>query len=618
MFRSPPLSWAHAVLTGKGVGDAECPQYAGRPVEIMVNRNTFKSWATLSALAGSAFVAACSGEGGQGSGEVSGPPQLEQPAEAQAGELLARVDITKTHYVEFRGLVDGKAGLGIIEYGQQGEPPLDRSDWDALGAEAVYARLAKVPAPSALVRAAEINRAKQSEPVKVKSDEFELPTLKRDSKSIHITRNAAESPNIDLIQKPQTTIPLSDGTGIDSVDGLGKSTQGVYGDNAWFTQNFCAPTTDIEASTIWCMPGYGSVQGGTRYTMYYSAAGMAAPASQGANFYVEWYDWSASVWRSQYSVRLTPGQYVTYTWNGEVTFRSSIYGVNNSAVHFVDKQRRQISYLNHYTDYPSDVGWDFGNDIQGLTHDASNWFMTRSDYGLDSKSDYGQLTKIPVSRDLYSEPTNVVSEPTAWRGQYNHYGALARRSSYLYVPMDGPGGCAVGVFSTSTLAAVGKQVLSTAGKCGWIAYNPFDGLFYAPIEGQGNNKVFKYSISVSGSTVSVTPKGVLTLSSGIAHAAGADFSARGTMWVVAGLGSQPLYLYAVDSQNGFVYFRQSFSRGGGPNEDFEAEGVTLWDLSGGQAPGIRGHVHLQILRNDDLSDDQLWINHLVATDPSAL
>ncbi len=45
----------------------------------------------------------------------------------------------------------------------------------------------------------------------------------------------------------------------------------------------------------------------------------------------------------------------------------------------------------------------------------------------------------------------------------------------------------------------------------------------------------------------------------------------------------------------------------------EPEGLTIWDLDGGQAPGIRGQLHVLLLNNDDPDPDNVTLKHYTHT-----
>ena len=49
---------------------------------------------------------------------------------------------------------------------------------------------------------------------------------------------------------------------------------------------------------------------------------------------------------------------------------------------------------------------------------------------------------------------------------------------------------------------------------------------------------------------------------------------------------------------------------GVPNEQ-ELEGVTVWNLDSGRAPGIRGQVHVLMIENDKVSADDVWAQDMV-------
>jgi hypothetical protein len=87
------------------------------------------------------------------------------------------------------------------------------------------------------------------------------------------------------------------------------------------------------------------------------------------------------------------------------------------------------------------------------------------------------------------------------------------------------------------------------------------------------------------------------------------------LWTVTGI---PFDLYAVDINSGIAYYRGSFRFFFGEPKEWESEGMTIWDLTGREAPGIDGHLHIQFLWNRVPEDDNLVFWHLRATTPEAL
>jgi hypothetical protein len=68
------------------------------------------------------------------------------------------------------------------------------------------------------------------------------------------------------------------------------------------------------------------------------------------------------------------------------------------------------------------------------------------------------------------------------------------------------------------------------------------------------------------------------------------------------------------STNGYGYFNYEFHPGLPSSE--EPEGITIWDLDDGRAPGIRGQLHVLLLDNDDPSYDEpddVYMKHYTHT-----
>jgi hypothetical protein len=64
------------------------------------------------------------------------------------------------------------------------------------------------------------------------------------------------------------------------------------------------------------------------------------------------------------------------------------------------------------------------------------------------------------------------------------------------------------------------------------------------------------------------------------------------------------------SSNGFGYFNFEFHPGGIDRE--EPEGITIWNLDNGRAPGIRGQLHVLMLDNE-LDSDHIYFKHYTGT-----
>jgi len=65
------------------------------------------------------------------------------------------------------------------------------------------------------------------------------------------------------------------------------------------------------------------------------------------------------------------------------------------------------------------------------------------------------------------------------------------------------------------------------------------------------------------------------------------------------------------STNGYGYFNYEFHPGVHPFGASleEPEGMTIWDLDDGRAPGIRGQLHVLLVDNDSLDAGDVYLKH---------
>jgi hypothetical protein len=94
---------------------------------------------------------------------------------------------------------------------------------------------------------------------------------------------------------------------------------------------------------------------------------------------------------------------------------------------------------------------------------------------------------------------------------------------------------------------------------------------------------------------------------------GAEFSNSGKLYLASDASSG---VYVMDVYNGRLqtYFAVQIDHGSGE----ELEGLTIWNLDNGAAPGVAGQIHVQLVDNDDLSSDDYYLKHYRASDPSKL
>lgn len=531
-----------------------------------------------------------------------GGPAIESTLQAELTstqeKLVARVEVGPGHSVELYELEPGQ--FAIFEQGSldTGAKPLDREAWAGLS----MAQLHELLAPGAPV-----------------PEKLLLADQRRSVLMASMAQPPLLPPGLHEVQEAVAPAPLREGTRAEVADepsakGFEASPSGAVGtldaasDAAWWQANFCSSS---QVDNVWCPTNITWAHSGWRPTMYYEAAGMSASSVASATFWVDQYTTS---WLRVFTTNVNPRTWWRWSINNEGTFRSGVDGLSPEPwVHFVERFRHAITGYTHYNYYPNGAEWQFNNDIQGVTHDASNWYFTRTIYPVIGTKK-GVVAKAAVGYNLSSEPSIRYEEPSAMlNAGYNHFGDLTHRNGLLYIAIDGSAGGGVAVWSTDIQYYTGWVGLPGLSSCPWIAYNPRDNLFYVP---EGTKTLRKYAISVSGTTVTATevlPR--VTLSADITSQQGGEFSSRGILYIARGYQANPMAVYGVDVYNGVVYQRAVYN--GSPETDWEGEGVTIWDLSGGQAPGISGHMHFQLLDNDTDNDDFSFA-HLTAVDPSRL
>jgi hypothetical protein len=297
-------------------------------------------------------------------------------------------------------------------------------------------------------------------------------------------------------------------------------------------------------------------------------------------------------------------------------------------------------------DYPKDRETGWSDDIQGVTHDADNWFIAQTKL----------LWKFPVGHDLNRRVTAAdpargilrvgVPKEMASLG-YNHFGDIDWYRNYVFVPVTGnvvaqfPGDnrklpAAIAVFRGSNLSFVGYQTTDTT-DLGWCAFNPADSLLYTSgwIDPTDPNKhIRKYAVD----WVNLAYNGKFTMSkvgtfplhrdgklATLKVAQGGVFPNNGRLYMVNGYYNEDavtrheggIHVFDVsDGQKG-VWIGKSTNGSGDFNYQYkpydpyyeEPEGITYWDLNDGRAPGIRGVLHVLLLDNDVTNEDDLYFKH---------
>jgi hypothetical protein len=322
------------------------------------------------------------------------------------------------------------------------------------------------------------------------------------------------------------------------------------------------------------------------------------------------------------------------------------------------------AYYLYLGNYPSDANPGWHENVQGLTHDRDNWFITQTgrlwkipvecDLGSVSRGDRGVLVKrlwdYEPQTNPHIPPRIVTDIPELWTAGYNHLGDPGYYEfdgrGYIVVPIEEsknePGGKApfappaIAVFRADTLEFANYACLTGQTSAGWCAVDPQSRVYSS----SGNlGTLHRYAVDWNTLLSSKTP---LTLPNptriDLADESGFPVEIRSMQGGEISPSGQLLYLVAgyfgdLDSSWGIHVFDLSTQRrvqrstngSGHFNYEFhptcsfptynceEPEGITIWDLDDGRAPGIRGQLHVLLLRNEYFSDDDVYLKHYTGT-----
>jgi hypothetical protein len=368
--------------------------------------------------------------------------------------------------------------------------------------------------------------------------------------------------------------------------------------------------------------GQSEVVTSYRDTKYY---GVALQANAGVDAFLRIYRWNGSAWDVILYEKVPAG----YGYGGVFLDNGAYYYTEawsrsgkGGNIHFYEKFRYAMAVPQFLGNKPSNVSYQFSNDLSGITHDANNWYLTRSVWPfLSGVPTNGIIAKVPFDRYLGLEPQITRGMPSTWKNfpevctpcdetpcctlarRYNHYGDLVRRGSYLYVSMDGPAGAAIAVFDTD-LNPIGYATLDHNSKAPFVAYNARTGYFYVPSAG---NYLERYSISESSVTAGA-PVAVWKASQQLSHTygnfQGGKFSQNGNLWMLTGWDGKNRQYWGIDGFSGYLQVTGDLD----PGDADESEGVDIIDLDTETRPGLSGQLHLQMLQNNP-GDDDWWFMH---------
>ena len=291
----------------------------------------------------------------------------------------------------------------------------------------------------------------------------------------------------------------------------------------------------------------------------------------------------------------------------------------------------------HFRDnYPSDRDNGWSDKLQGVANDGQHWFFTQEK----------KLWKFPVSHNLHFKVTkadpskgiSMVKIPATLADQgYNHFGDLDYSDGYLFIPLEGKMkyglfdlkeknlASKIVVFRASNLEYIGIFPLSSEQvKAGWCAIHPqTKKLYTSDISISEANPLFTYSFDWEQLRATTPPstfswasppqrvslfdtqgQKIITLKE---YMQGGEFSQGGKelylvngkqgldrdggIWVFSGNDFRKIKKSHQDGDFAFEYKPERFQ---------EPEGITIWSLPDGKAPGIpKSEAHVILLKKSE-------------------
>jgi len=286
-------------------------------------------------------------------------------------------------------------------------------------------------------------------------------------------------------------------------------------------------------------------------------------------------------------------------------------------------------------DYPAARENYYSDNVQGLAHDSSNWFITTED----------KIYKVPLTYDLNNGTPHPsfppVSMPESLRSMgYNHFGDPDVRYGFLFVPIEGGGQPArIAVFRTSDLGPVSSAIVpnSVSEHTGWAAILPGSDTLWTSDEDIGASdgireykidweKLRTQNILSLAYNEEIILKDRHSVALDIRSMQGGVFNPEGTLFYQVNgycdaVGGDVSRIRVFDLVTGTLQARSE--NGYGPfnfenhpnwescgNGSEEPEGIDFFDVAGRDIPGIpSGQLHVFLLSNDWWSPDDVYLKH---------
>jgi hypothetical protein len=265
----------------------------------------------------------------------------------------------------------------------------------------------------------------------------------------------------------------------------------------------------------------------------------------------------------------------------------------------------------HETDKPR-----WAEDVQGITHDDRNWYMSAQK----------GVWRIPVGQSLgedsFADSTGI--PPALSDDRYNHIGDIDWYQGHLYVPVERSGHPTIdgifrfpmiSVFTTPDLDLVGYAPFTHQRlQAGWCAIHPPTGELYSSAMNTCTVQVYKISVDPAVNSVTLDhlrSVDILTEDGSplqLDMMQGGAFSSSGQYLFLSNHGGENRGIHVID----ITTMRQVLSEVYDDpvfDDNFEVEGLTVWDETDPVAGTSTAELKLVFLNNDVFERDNLTIRN---------
>jgi hypothetical protein len=278
-------------------------------------------------------------------------------------------------------------------------------------------------------------------------------------------------------------------------------------------------------------------------------------------------------------------------------------------------------------DYPGQTDLNWSENVQGIAHDDTYWFVTNKDH----------LHRIPLGADLRHDPSFDSTSRVGLPPGYNHFGDIDQYGGYVFVPLQGDGKSAIAAYDADlVLRGIVDVTLYQGDQLGWLAVNPVAGDLYTSGNWVSSSEpMTQYHLDLAGLRSTGSLVGNLThvgpqsvheadgglLRHGFGSMQGGAFTPTGDLFISNGYFDDSAEHYRggihligsdfnliAESTNGYGDFNYEYHPGYDTGD--EPEGIDWFaNAQSSGSPGVAGDLHALLLDNDWPDGDDLLLKH---------